>query len=68
MHNSGKGTQSQHRDIPIHIALCSAVRGGGKEEGEDTHSDSVCLPKKSLRAMSPAFLGVAEQLPANGKQ
>ena len=57
------------RDILYHTTPRSTIRARvKKEEGEDTHSDSVCLPKKSLRAMSPAFLGVAEQLPDNGKQ
>lgn len=38
-----------------------------EEEGGDDESDGVCLPKKPLHVLSPAFLGVAEPLPAGGK-
>lgn len=46
----------------------STKAGGKEEEGGDVQSDGVCLPKKPLRVMGPAFLGAAECLPANGKQ
>lgn len=40
-------------------------RGGG---GGDVQGNGVSLPKKPLHAMSPAFLDMAEHLPADGKQ
>jgi len=33
----------------------------------DIGSDGICLPKKRLRMLSPAFLAVAEHLPADWK-
>lgn len=68
MCRSWEGTRSQHGDIPILVGGVLSSKNGGKEEGQDAHSDSICLPKKSLHVISPAFLGVAEQLPAKGKQ
>lgn len=64
----GQLTQTGQRDVPYHMATCSAIKAVVKEqEGGDNGSDGVCLPKKSLHVLSPAFLGVAEPLPANGK-
>lgn len=41
----------------------------GKEGGRAgcSQSDAVCLPKELLHMMSPAFLELAELLPADGK-
>jgi len=41
--------------------------GVKKEEKKDIKSDGICLPKKVLHMMSPAFLEVAEHLPDDGK-
>jgi len=47
-------TQTGQRDVPHHMASCSAITGRVKEE-ENIWSDSVCLPKQLLHMMSPAF-------------
>lgn len=61
-------TPVDQRDIPYHVVSCSSIKYGvNKEEGWDVWSNGVCIPKKPLRLMSPAFLEVAEHLPANGK-
>lgn len=36
--------------------------------GGDVQSGGICLPKKPLLTMNPAFLQMAERLPGNGKQ
>lgn len=64
----GQLTQDDQRDIPDHMALCSAIKTGGKKmEAGDIGNDGVCLLKKQLHVMSPAFLEMAEKLPANEK-
>ena len=47
--------------------MLSNKAGVKKEEGEDVWSDGVCLPKKMLCVMIPAFLEVSEHLPGCGK-
>lgn len=65
----GQLTQTEERDVPYHTASWTAIKARGmKEEGMDFQRDGVCLPKKLLHVMSPAFLEVAEHLPGDGKQ
>lgn len=59
--------QVDQRDIPRRRAMCSAIKAKG-ESGEDVQSDATHLAKKLLCVLSPAFLGVAEHLPATGKR
>lgn len=57
------------RDSPYCMTLYSTIQTGvKKEEGRGVWSDDICLPKKPLCMTSPAFLEVAEHLPAKGEQ
>lgn len=45
------------------MVSCSAIKAGVQEyEGGSVGSDGICLPKKPLGMMNPAFLQVAEYL------
>lgn len=51
------------------MALYSEIKADEeKEEGDDVGCGENGFPKKPLGTMSPAFLGVVEHLPANGKK
>lgn len=55
----GQQTQTGQRDLSHNMVSCSAIKVGvKKEEGEDVPSRHV---------MSPAFLEVTENMPADGK-
>jgi len=45
------------------MASCWGIEGGMG----NINSDGVCFAKKPLHVMGPAFLEVAEHLPAHGK-
>lgn len=72
MHKEGKEpgqqTKIDQRGVPYHVASCSTLKPGKEGEQGRFQSDHFCLPKRLLCAMSPAFLGIAEQPPADGKQ
>ena len=65
-----QAAQADQRDIlyPFVIPSSLSARKAGvkKEEAEDIHSAGICLPRKLFCMMSPAFLEVAEHLPAYG--
>jgi len=51
-------TPNDHRDIPSHRTLFSAIKSGGKKKGRgNVQSDGICLPKLMLRVMGPSFPG-----------
>lgn len=69
--NSLEGTGAFTRTLsgPYHMVPCSVIKSGEKEEGGgDVQSDGICPPETPLQALSPAFLDVAEILPADSKQ
>lgn len=57
-------TQTGQRDVPYHVLSKSWAKGGRR----NIQNDCICLPEKQLREMSPAFLGMAEHLPAHGNR
>lgn len=50
------------------MVSCSVIKSGEKEEEGYVQSDGICPPEIPLQVLSPAFLDVAENLPADGKQ
>lgn len=61
------GTQTAQRE-PMHVASCSVIKAGVKqEEGGGLGVIAFVFPRKHHTVMSPAFLGVAEHLPASGQ-
>lgn len=48
--------------------LSNKIWGKGGGRGGDVQSDGICPPEIPLQVLSPAFLDVAENLPADGKQ
>lgn len=55
------------RDIPDHMALCSAWSWEKKQIWEHTSSDGAVLPRHHCQCWNLAFLGMDEHLPAHGK-
>lgn len=53
----GQLTPSDQRDIPDHIASCSAYKTGKEGWREDVQSKVVFFPKTPLSVMEPCFSG-----------
>jgi len=74
MHRSWEGTQlgqltpTDQKDIPYHMTSCSSCKAGRRRRKEGTFGVMMFVfPSNCYAWWGPAFLGVAECLPANGK-
>ena len=64
----GQLTPTDQRAIPYHMTSCSAYKAG-EEEGRGTFGVMVFVfPSHCYTWWSPAFLEMAEHLPAHGKE
>ena len=65
----GRLTPTDQRDIPYHMMSCSAYKAGRRRrKGGDTFGVmAFVLPSNCQAWWSPAFLEMAEHLPADGK-
>ena len=66
---TGQVTQTDQRDIPYHMMSCSVYKElGGRGGGAAAFGVMVFVfPSNHYVWQSPAFLGMAEHLPAHGK-
>ena len=65
----GQLTPTAQRDIPDHMTSCSAYKAGGRRGKAGTiGAMAFVFPSHRYAWWSPAFLEVAEHLPANGKR
>ena len=63
----GQLTPTDQRDIPHHMASCSAYKAGGRRRKGGTFGVmAFVFPIHRYTWWSPAFLEMAEHLPANG--
>ena len=66
---SGQLSPTDQRDIPYHMTSCSAYKAGGKRRNGGTFRGMVFVfPSNGYAWWSPAFLEMAEHLPAHGKE
>lgn len=56
------------KNIPYHIVSCWTYEAKGRGGSRDIHSDGAVFPSSHFLWWSPAFTGMAEDLPACGKQ
>lgn len=62
------GRTADPRNIPFHTASCSAQKAEGRREWGMSGVMVFAIPRHHYMGWSPAFLEMAEHLPAGGKR
>lgn len=53
----GQLAPTVQRDIPHHMASCSAYKAEERGKEKDVQSDDICLPKTPIHVVEPGFPG-----------
>jgi len=67
VHKKLGGDTADQIDIPYLMMSCSAYKAKGRRKWGTFRVMAFAFPSNHYMQWSPAFLGMAEQLPADGK-